>query len=64
MIGFYIASHKAIGKLCLNYKEDASDGHEKKIKTYNLQKAGMTQKQDDKGALDRPTGFGSLEESK
>ena len=30
----------------------------------NLQKAGMTQKQDDKGALDRPTGFGSLEESK
>lgn len=64
MIGFYIASHKAIGKLCLNYKEDAPDGHKKKIKTYNLQKAGMTQKQDDKGALDRPTGFGSLEESK
>lgn len=64
MVGFYIASHKAIGKLCLNYNEEASDGHQNKIKTYDLQSAGMNQKQDDKGVLKRPVGYGSLEENK
>lgn len=51
-IGFYIASHKAIAKLCLNYVEGAE-----KIKMYDL-KDGATQKDDN----DRPVGFGSLEE--
>lgn len=52
-IGFYIASHKAIGKLVLNY----TDG-DAKIKLFDLQKYGMTQKEE----ADRPKGYNSLEE--
>ena len=58
MVGFYLASHKAIGKLLLNY----TDG-DPKIKLYDLQNNGMEQKQDDEGALERPVGFGALEEN-
>lgn len=58
MVGFYLASHKAIGKLILEYTEG-----DPKIKLYDLQKNGMEQKQDDQGAIERPNGFGSLEES-
>lgn len=57
MIGFYLASHKAIGKLILEYDEGSE-----MTKVYDLQTKGMEQKQDDNGAMERPTGFGSLEE--
>ena len=53
-IGFYIASHKAVAKLCLNYKEG-----DELIKFTDLFKVGATQKEES----DRPKGFGSLEEA-
>jgi hypothetical protein len=53
-IGFYLASHKAVAKLCLNY----TDGG-KLIKFTDLFKVGATQKDES----DRPKGFGSLEEA-
>lgn len=53
-IGFYLASHKAVAKLCLNY----TDGAEV-IKFSDLFKVGATQKNES----DRPKGYGSLEEA-
>lgn len=53
-IGFYLASHKAVAKLCLNYTEDAEV-----IKFSDLFKVGATQKNEN----DRPKGYGSLEEA-
>lgn len=53
-IGFYLASHKAVAKLCLNYKDD-----DELIKFTDLFKVGATQKDES----DRPKGFGSLEEA-
>ena len=53
-IGFYLASHKAVAKLCLNFKEGDAQ-----IKFSDLFKVGATQKEES----DRPKGFGSLEEA-
>ena len=53
-IGFYLASHKAVAKLCLNYKDN-----DELIKFTDLFKVGATQKDES----DRPKGFGSLEEA-
>lgn len=63
-VGFYLASHKAVGKLVLNHQQTGEDGKKKPlIKRYDLQTHGVEQKMDADGKVDRPVGLSSLEET-